>query len=279
MRIGIVGPAERAAAWESHLRPHPSVSEVVLSASLDGIGSVHACLLLDDDNEHRRLIEAIKAGYHTFSISDLITDHRLAEKIYHLSEEANVHLQFSHWPTLAPASQWMAQQVKKPSFIQINRELSHTTSMEKNISFNDLWVDELAYCLKYIDGAVHHIEVNATALQSGAAHAIHLILRFESAATASIFISTCSSTGRHRRFVSDHSKVLDCNAEEQTVRVGRENPSGHLYFEKETFDGTTAAEQSVTQFLKSIQLKKPTLYNPYDLMQLTSLIERVQSRF
>ncbi len=278
MRIGIVGPAERAAAWESHLRPHQSVSEVVISASLDGIGSVHACLLLDDENQHRQLLDAIKAGYHTFSISKLTTDLALAEKIYHLSEEANVHVQFSHWPTLAPASQWMAQQIKKPSFIQINRKLSHTASIEKNIYFTDLWVDDLAYCLKYINGTVHHIDVNTSTLQSAAPHALHLTLRFESAATAGIFISTCAGFGRHQRLVSDHSLILDCDAEEQTVRLGRENSSGHLYFKKRTFDGTTAAEQSVTQFLKSIQLKKPTLYNPYDLVQLATLVQRVKSR-
>jgi predicted dehydrogenase len=277
MRIGIVGPAERAAAWENHLRPHQSVSEVVLSESLDGIGSVHACLLLDDTNHHAQLMDAIKAGYHTFSISTLITDHALAEKIYHLSEEANVRVQFSHWPTLAPASQWIAQQIKNPSFIQINRELSHTSSLEKNISFNELWIDDLAYCLKYINGAVHHIDVSTSKLQSAAAHAMHMTLRFESAATASMFISRCASSGRHRRLISDHSQVFDCDAEEQSVRIGRENSSGNLYFKKKTFDGTTAAEQAVTQFLKSIQLKKPTLYNSYDLLQLTTLIQKVKA--
>lgn len=279
MRIGIVGPAERTLAWENHLRPHPSVSEVIIAATLEDIGSVDACLLLDDSDQRLdHLLEAIKSGFHTFFISKLPTDKTYAEKFYHASEEANVRVQFSHWPSLAPASQWMAQKVKKPTFVQIVREISHTRFIEKNLTFRDLWVDDLAYCLKYVGGAVHHTDINSSMLKSGHPHAIHLTLRFESGATAAIFISTCGRDNTHRRFVSDNTTILDCNVEEQTVRMGREQNNRHLFFEKKTFDPSLAAEQGVTQFLKSIQLKKPSLYNSYDLLRLTSLLQQIQGR-
>ena len=280
MRIGIVGSAERAVAWENHLRPHPSVSEVIIAASLDDIGSVDACLLLNVKDSHiEQLINAIKSGVHTFSIAKLPTEHAIAEKIYYASQEANVCVQFSHWPTLAPASQWMAQKVTKPSFIQVNRLVSHTQFIENNIAFADLWIDELAYCLKYVGGAVHHVDVNTSTLQSGKPRAIHLALRFDSGATAVIYISACAHENRHRRLVSDHTFLLDCEIESQTVRIGRESSNKHLFFDKKTFDASVAAEQSVTQFLKSIQLKKPSVYNSHDLLLLTGLIDRVQSRF
>lgn len=279
MRIGIVGSAERAVAWENHLRPHQSVSEVIIAATLDEIGSVDACLLLHDTaTEADQLIRSIKSGFHTFSIAKLPTDHALAEKIYYASQEANVCVQFSHWPTLAPASQWMAQKVDKPSFIQVNRTISHTEFIENNFTFADLWIDELAYCLKYVGSAVHHIDVNTSRLQSGTPRAIHLVLRFDSGATAVIFISTCAQESHHRRLVSDHAFILDCGVENQTVRIGRETNTRHLFFDKKIFDPSLSAEQSVTQFLKSIQLKKPTLYNSHDLLLLTGLIQRVQQR-
>lgn len=279
MKIGIVGPADRSVAWENHLQSHRFVSEVILTASLDDLGSVDACFLLDEtDQRLSNLLKSIKLGYHTFFISALPTDKRRIEKIYHASQEANVRLQFSHWPTLAPASQWMTQKIHSPSFIQVVREISHTSFFENDLTLQDLWVDELAYCLKYIGGAVHHTEINSSKLESGNAHAIHMSLRFDSGATAGIFISACSQENRHQRLVSNHSLLLDCDVETQTVRVGKEHKNKYLFFEKTTFDPSHAAEKSAMQFLKSIQLKKATRYNGYDLLQLANAIERINQR-
>ena len=278
MRIGIVGPAERAMAWENHLRPHQSVSEVIIAATLNDVGEVDACFLLDDtENQMNHLLESIKSGFHTFLISKIPTDSYFSEKVYHASEEANVCVQFSHWPTTAPASQWMAQKVKKPTFIQVIRTLRHTNFIENNVSFTDLWVDDLAYCLKYIGGAVHHIDVNTSTLQSDKKYAIQLTLRFDSGATAALFTSISGQENKHQRVVSDHSFILDCNVEEQVVRVGRENESQHLFFEKKMFDSSLAAEQAVTQFLKAIQLKKASIYNSYDLLRFTNVLQQVKT--
>lgn len=278
MKIGIVGPADRSVAWENHLRSHPFVSEVIIAATLHDIGTVDACLLLDDSDQRlQNLLNAIKQGYHTFFISSLPTgDTALVEKIYHTSQEAHVRLQFSHWPTLAPASQWMAKTVHKPTFIQVTREIAYTSFMESNASFKALWVDELAYCLKHIGGAVHHTQINTSYLESGKPYAAHLHLRFDSGATAGIFISVCSLKNRHKRLISDHSLLLECDVESQTVRIGREHNNSHLFFEKNKFDPAMAAEQSLLQFLKAIQLKKATLYNGYDLLNLVKTVERLR---
>lgn len=277
MKIGIVGPADRSVAWENHLRSHRFVSEVIITASLDDIGNVDACILLDEtDQRLQNLLKAIKLGYHTFFISSLPTNTDIIETIYHTSQEANVRLQFSHWPTLAPASQWMAQKVQKPTFIQVTREISHTSFIESNLKLRDLWIDELAYCLKYIGGAVHHLQMNSSSLESGKSHATHLLLRFDSGATAGIYISTCAQKNRHKRLVSDHSLLLNCDVETQTVRMGKEHNNSHLFFEKQTFDPALAAEQSAMQFLKAIQLKKSTLYNGYDLLQLANTVKSIK---
>lgn len=280
MRIGIVGPADRSVAWENHLRSHQLVSEVIIAATLDDIGRVDACVLLDDSDQRlQNLLRSIKLGYHTFFISTLPTDDpALVEKIYHTSQEANVRLQFSHWPTLAPASQWMAQKVQKPTFIQVSREIAYTSFLESNANFNTLWIDELAYCLKYIGGAVHHTQINTSRLESGKPYATHLHLRFDSGATAGIFISVCALKNRHKRLISDHALLLECDVESQTIRRGREHNNSHLFFEKKTFEPALAAEQSAMQFLKAIQLKKATLYNGYDLVQLVKTVESIKHR-
>lgn len=278
MKIGIVGPAERAVAWEKHLRPHHSVTEVVIAGKLKDIGNVTACILLDESDEQLdTLLKAIHLGLHTFLVSKLPTDLSAVEKIYHAAEEANVLLQFSHWPSLAPASQWMTQKVPKPTFIQAIRDITYTQRLEAGFNLEFYWIDELAYCLKWIGGAVHHVDLKTAELNRHT-YALHLFLRFDSGATANIYLNTSAFENRHQRIASDHTYLLDCNALTQTVRLGQENADGHLYFEKQTFDSTKSAELAVIHFLKAIQMRKPSLYNGYDLLRLNREIEKVRKR-
>ncbi|MDZ7771516.1 MAG: hypothetical protein U5K31_02080 [Balneolaceae bacterium] len=279
MKVGIIGPAERAAAWEEHLRHHKSVGEVVITPLLKNAGEVDACLLLDEsESQMERLLEAIKIGYHTFLISRLPTDTAAVEKVYHAAEEANVLLQFSHWPSIAPASQWMMQSIESPKFIQVIREMGHTQFMETETDPEFLWIDELAFCLKWIRGTVHHLDINEVNLGGEAQHAVQLSLRFDSGATSNIFITTCSSLPRHTRFASDFTCLAECDVDNQSVRLGKENEGGHLFFDKRSFDATRAAELSVSHFLKAIQLRRPTIYNGYDLMKLAKLVDRIRKR-
>lgn len=279
MKIGIVGPAERAMAWENHLRGHQSVSEVTIAAKLKSIDSVDACLLLDD-SEHRlhHLLEAVKMSIHTFLIGSLPTDTQLVERVYHAAEEANVQLQFSHWPTLAPASKWMTKKVVKPSFIQIVREITHAQSLESDFSFSYLWTDELAFCLRWIDGAVHHIDFKSVELNSRKPHALHLFIRFDSGATANIYVNSAALAANHHRLAADHNYLVDCDVLEQTVRLGEENESAHLYFNRQSFDASKSAELAAMEFIKSIQLNRPTIYNGYHLMELTKTLDRIEQR-
>ena len=278
MKIGIVGPADRAVAWEKHLRPHHSVSEVVIAKRHKDIGDVTACLLLDDSEEQlKTLLKLVHSGIHTFLISKLPTNLTDVEKIYHAAEEANVLLQFSHWPSLAPDSQWMVHRVPKPTFIQTVREINLNEHLEAKYNLEFYWIDELAYCLKWINGAVHHVDLKTVELGHNT-YALHLFLRFDSGATSNIYINAGSAENRHQRVASNNTYLLECNVLTQTVRMGQENPNGHLYFEKQTFDATKSAELAVTHFLKSIQMKKPTLYSGYDLMRLNREVVKIRNR-
>jgi hypothetical protein len=279
MKIGIVGPADRAGAWEKHLRPHRLVSEVAIAGKLSEIGDIDTCFLLDDQSGHlNRLLETVKAGYHTFFIAPLPTDTEQVEKVYHAAEESNVLVQFSHWPTLAPASKWMAKRVSKPSFIQVNREISHSEYLESNYDFNYYWIDELAFCLRWISGAVHPMDLKTVELSSNKVYALHMLLRFDSGATANIYINVAAAKSAHHRLAANNHYLLDCDVLNQSVRLGEENESGHLYFSKQSFEASKAAELAALEFIKSIQLKRPTIYNAYHLWELNKTMDKIKKR-
>lgn len=280
MKLGIIGPADQAVAWENHLRGHQSVREVIIAPQLKSLDSVDACFLLDNTEARlNQVFKAIKQGIHTFLIAPLPTsDSELVSQVYHASEEANVRLQFSHWPTLAPASKWMAKKIPKPSFLQINREITHSERLESDSSFEHLWINELAFCLRWINGAVHHIDLKTARLHSQKSHILHLFIRFDSGATANIYINAAALTAKHHRIAADHNYITDCDVSKQTVRLGEENESDHLYFNRQSFDASKAAELAAMEFIKSIQLKRPTIYNGYHLMELTKTLDKIDKR-
>lgn len=279
MKIGIVGPADRTVAWEKHLRPHRLVSEVAIAGKLSEIGDIDACFLLDEQSGHlQRLLETVKAGHHTFFIAPIPTDTKQVEKIYHAAEESNVLVQFSHWPTLAPASKWMAKKVSSPSFVQISRKLNHSEYLETDYNFDYYWIDELAYCLRWINGAVHHMDLQTVEFSQNKIYALHMLLRFDSGATANIYINVAAAESEHHRLAANNHYLLDCDVLNQTVRLGEENESGHLYFSKQSFDATKAAELAALEFIKSIQLKRSTIYNGYHLLELNKTIDKIKKR-
>lgn len=279
MKIGIVGPAERAVAWENHLRAHQSVSEVTIAPSVKNVHPVDACILVDQSqNRLDHLLKAVKLGLHTFLVGPLPTDSDIIEKIYYASEEANVLLQFSHWPSLAPASKWTAKKITKPTFIQIVRELNYNHRLESDSDFKFLWIDELAFCLRWIKGTVHYIDLKTVELGSADTHLMHLFLRFDSGATANIYVSGTALTDSHHRIIADNNFISDCNVLEQSVRLGQKKEGEHLFFNTQSFDASKSAELSALEFIKSIQLKRPTIYNGYHLMELTKTLDKIDKR-
>lgn len=279
MKIGIVGPAERALAWEEHIRPHRTVEEVIIAPRLEGIGTIDACFLLDETSSQlQTLLDCVQAGIHTFLIAPLPTDRELIEKVYHASEEANVLLQFSHWPSLAPSSQWIAQKIIRPKFIQINREINYTDFLESKYNFEHYWINELAFSLKWIDGTVHKMDINTATLGSSSIYNLHLFLRFDNGATANIFVNSCADQNKHNRFIADTSFIADCNVLKQHVRLGEQKNGENLFFEKKRFDSSLAAKQAATKFIKAIQLNKSTVYNSYDLFKLCRELKQINRR-
>lgn len=279
MKIGIAGSTERAVVWEKHLRPHRSVSEVVIAPSLEELGPVDACLLLDESEGRLGPVQkAIRQGLHTFLIARLPTDLGQVEKVYHAAEEANTILQFSHWPTLSPASQWMMSKVNKPRWIQVVREISHHQFREMDTGLENLWIDELAFCLKWIGGTVHQIDVQQIRLEQNNPIGIHLFLRFDSGATAAIYVNVAARDTLHKRIAADNYYLLECDVNAQAVRMGYPAEYGTLYFERREFEPTRSAELAATQFLKAIQLRRSSDFNGFDVLRLCQTVDKIRHR-
>ncbi len=279
MKVGIVGDASRTVAWEKHLRPHSIVQEVDLCPSLKEVGDVDACLILDDSpNNLDVLLDGIHNGLNCFLITKQPTDVPKLDRIHRAAREAGVFVQFSHWPTLAPATQWMMDKISKAQFIHITRQLNRSQLVNPQEEFRGLWIDELGLCLKWIDSGVHHIEAKMMKLDDNNPISIHLFLRFDNGSTASIFVYAAAEENQHHRVVCNRNQVLDCHVPSQTIRVGRLNDGNHLFFNKQSFDPATAAEKSALLFLKSVQLKSESAYTSYDALNLAQNVAKIEQR-
>ncbi len=276
MKIAIIGEKNRAAAWEKHLRKLSVVREVLITSSLKNRSEADAALLLDDSAENLlNLVNLAKLGVHTYLITQLPVDKNRLEQVHHASQESDVRIQFSHWPSLSPASLWMNQQVKKPDLIQIKREVRFLNDVTHQKSIDHHWIDEVAWIIKWMGGNVHRIEVKPMIVNHSRV-GMSLTLRYEDSSIASIQFSALGRKNHHQRTISDGKRVIDCDAISQTVYNYQINDFGKVKEEEKHFDPKATAEVSVLQFIKSIQLKRDTLYNPYDALQTASIVDRVQ---
>lgn len=276
MRVGIIGDAKRAVAWETHLRPFEAVREVVIAPTLDDLGTVDAAILIDDSiNNLHLLSDAIRLGIHSYLVSRLPSNRKLLEKVYHQSQEASVCVQFSHWPSIAPSTRWMIQQMPKPELIQVIRENSTLNYTDNRGNFNYYWMDELALIIKWMSMSTHRIETKEITLERAEA-GLQIHIKFESGSAASIFFLATGMENRHRRIVSDRHLLLDLDVTDQNVRAIRQGGEDHLDVTSKKFDATRVAELSAILFLKSIQMNQESAFTPYDALTTANSVEKIK---
>lgn len=278
MKISIVGEKERASAWEKHVRKLSVVKEVVITSNLQLSDDPNAVLLIDDSSENlQRLLNSIKAGHHTYLISKLPTDLPLLEKVFHASAEANVNVQFSHWPSLSESMNWIHQQVKKPDLLQIKKE-----SVPRNYRIIDVedfehdWIDELALVIKWMGGNIHRYEVKPVKLDK-IPLGLSITLRYENSTVVSMQYLASSAKERHQRIFSNQYIMADFNVIKQKVRLHKLNDLNRIAIQEKVFDPTDTAEWSVVQFIKSIQLGQPTLFSPYDALLTARAVNKINA--
>lgn len=278
MKIAIVGERERATAWEKHLRKLSTVKEVVITTSLSDSSGLDAVLLIDDskDNLHR-LIHSVKGGNHTYLISKLPTDKSLLEKLYHVSEEAHVNVQFSHWPSLSESMNWIQKEIAKPELIQIKKEsVPINNRVLSTDEFHQIWVDELALIIKWMGGNIHRYEVKPIVVDSNYL-GLNITLRFENASLASMQFLATAEREVHQRIFSNRSVMANCDVTKQKVRLYRGNNGDRLTIQEKTFDPSDTAEWSIIQFIKSIQLEQETVFSPYQALRTANALDQIKS--
>ena len=107
-----------------------------------------------------------------------------------------------------------------------------------------------------IDSGIHRIEVKQSEFSPTQPQAIHLVIRYDSGASASIQIQLSSTFEQHSRYIAANQSFIECSVTEQELKYGFIDTQGRLSFESKKFDPTKAAEKSALHFLKNIQLKK-----------------------
>jgi len=266
MKIGIVGDTKRALTWEKHLRSLSSIEEVVIVPKIHKITNVDACILVDDTSSNSTfLLELIRRGIHTYLVSRLPSEIKKLEKIYHSSREANVHVQFSHWPSLTPSTLWLKQQVKKPDFIQIFKEESRMDFRTSSIGFRDHWVDELAFIVNWMGSKINRIDPDLFLIDN-IPYGIHLFIKFTNGSSASLLYLSAGKEHSHRRIISGNNQLLDCNVKTQIIKLTK-NENGIFHNSGKSFDASKTAELSIIRFLKSVQLNTQTLFDPFTALE------------
>ncbi|MEX0647149.1 MAG: hypothetical protein WEA56_11740 [Balneolaceae bacterium] len=276
MNVAIVGEKKRADAWEKHLRKLSTIKKVIITGRLPKASEADATILIDDSVNNLHLLhDSIKAGFHSYLVSKLPVDTDLIKKIYHASEEADVKVQFSHWPSISPSTQWIKQHFFKPNLIQIKRETNTVQSGSPN-DFQHYWVDELALLLKWMGGNIHRIETKPILLNQMYL-GLQLTLRFDDASIASIQFSSFGKTEYHQRLYSNKHMIFDCNIISQKISYQKVNDTGHIIVREKQFNPADTAAKSVVQFIKSIQMEQPTFFTPYDALITSTAVAQVQS--
>lgn len=271
---------DRAKVWEQRLRTAASVSGVVISRKLESLGDVDACIMLEDDEEkgYQKAVKAIRLGMHLFWVGPLPTDSVRIEELYHASEEANIILQFSHWATFSPATQWMFNELRKPKVIHIQKDLPRSVFLNQNRPFEYTWIEDLGLCLKWMGSNLHRIDANLIHLTPYEPIAIQIFLRFENSSSAVIFVNTMSAKTTHERFAADNNITIQCNVLSQELRVAYHGSNEDYSFERKEMESTETADIALNNFLKSIQLHRPSPYSGYDALQLANTIHGVRER-
>lgn len=285
MKIGIVGEPERASAWEQHMRSIQGIGEVVIARNLNGMGEVDGVVLLPDEQDlGRSVIQAIRQNWHVFLISKIPSDPKWVESMYYQAEEAGVILQFSHWPTLSPASQQMFKKVPRPQTIQVYRELQPTRFRELDLKFEELWTDEVGFCCKWMNSNVKRAEAQQAILtnqnQSYSAKplTVQIFLRFDNGGFASIQINTASKFNIFKRYGADKQYFVESDVLNQEIRIGEMNEHNRIFFQREKFEPSETAPLALHLFIKSIKMKQNSLFNGFDLLQLNRALRQVRNQ-
>ncbi|TNE73559.1 hypothetical protein EP331_04130 [bacterium] len=279
MKVGIVGDELVVKAWENRLQQHASVREVILVKKSEFLPQIPACIIVNpDESAYDEAAMAIRKGINCFLVSRLPTKRSQIERLYHFAEESGVHLQLAHWSSYAPASQWIQTKIPSPDYIQINRYLQLQQYNRYDNAFSNLWIDDLAYCLKIIKSNVHKVDIGISRIKPEKAPHIQLFIRFDNGGVAGISIQTTSSESSYKRTICDKHHTAEYNVLKQEVLFSSLDPQGNVFQEFKHFEEEEPADRALTLFLKCVQTRTQPEYSIFDSLKLTRIIQQIEEK-
>lgn len=280
MKIGIAGDKTLAKAWESRIQSHIAVTEVEFADSANYLSAdVTAVLLIQPvEINYDEAAKTVRDGKHLFLISRLPTQRDQIERLYHYSEESGVHLQLAHWSSYSPATQWINQHIQQPELIHIHRQLTFSQFKAYDNPVSNLWLDDLAYCLKLVRSNVHRVDVGIAGIGKTIAPHLQIYIRFDNGTTAVLYLNATSTKPVHKRFLTDDKLSAEHNILEQSVTLGKLSTSNDVYFEKRSFLDEEPADRALSLFLRSVQSREAPLYSIYDSLKLVKVIDQIEER-
>ncbi|MEX0889948.1 MAG: hypothetical protein WDZ33_00285 [Balneolaceae bacterium] len=123
---------------------------------------------------------------------------------------------------------------------------------------------------------IHRIEADTPA-SSLVGSGIRIYIKFENGSTASLYHSTIGTDRIHRRIAAGPKISLDCDVLSQSVKRVESNNQGHLNVYSKSFEATGVAGLSAMLFFKAIKLGTETAFTPFDALQTSLVIKKVDS--
>jgi hypothetical protein len=268
LKIGILGPVSRAVVWEKYLRPHPTVSEVVIASDIPALAGVQACILLDEGPDRlATALNLVKQGYHLFIVGRLPMQVAEAEKLFYTAEESGIAIQYSNWAVFSEGTRWMRRQLPRFDLYQSVRELEGMPLEKGTEPFLGYILEDIALAQNWSGSNVNRVQAHMAVSEAGDPVSIQCFLRFENSSSASVFFFANSRKNIHKRYASGRSgsvfaDVLARKAAFRTFEGGVSGDTGYTYDEPEP------AHYAVTQFIKTIQLKRDSDFSGYHGLQL-----------
>jgi hypothetical protein len=276
LTVGLLGEPDRISAWEQYLRPHPSVGKVVLTKDLKALGSIDACIILDEQDALSHAYNLGRQKVHVFIVGKLPTDLPMLIRLQNTIEESRSVLQFSNWSYFNPVSLWMLEHLPRPRLLHTTREVTNSVN-DPHLKLDNLWIEDLALTLRWINSGIHKIDTHMVQIGDSTLSR-NTWIQFENGTTATLFHSMQAQNNRHVRYAYDDRITLEANVIEKNVIATYIN-NDETFVENKSFAKDLPANQAITRFLKAIQMQSKAEYGIYDVLHLVRCMAKGNSSF
>jgi hypothetical protein len=276
LTVGLLGEPDRISTWEQYLRPHASVGKVVLTKDLKALGSIDACIILDEQEGLSHAYSLARQRIHVFFVGKLPTDLPMLIRLQNTIEESRSVLQFSNWSYFNPVSLWMLEHLPRPRLLHTTREVMNTFA-DPHLKLDNLWIEDLALTLRWINSGIHKIDTHMIQVGNYTLSR-NTWIQFENGATATLFHTMQAESNRHVRFAFDERIILEANILDKNV-IGSYIDNDETFKENRSFTKELPADQAISRFLKAIQMQTKSEYGVHDVLHLVRTMAKANSSF